>query len=182
MVAAVATLGCASTGMSRTWTDPSAKGASLSKVAVVCMTHDLGLRRLAEDTMAWQLVGAQAVASYRALGDLDPNQREVVEAKLKQVGFQGMLVMRIADVSKHANPAMSGGFAFYGSLAGPIAEAPSLQTDAVVHMVSDLYSLRENKLIWSGISRTFDPASANAFMADVSKAVAKSIQKDRLVF
>ena len=41
-VLALATASCASTEMTSTWTDPSAKGASLSKVAVVCLTKDPG--------------------------------------------------------------------------------------------------------------------------------------------
>jgi hypothetical protein len=181
ILAAVAALGCGSTGLATTWTEPSAKGASLSRVAVVCMTPDPGLRRIAEDAAAYQLVGAQAVPSHRALGDVDPNDREAVEAKLRQLGFQGVLVMRLARVAKRVNPALSGGFAYYGPSESPVTEPPDLQAGSVVHVVSDLYALPEGKLIWSGVSRTFDPASASADMADVSKAVAKSIQKDRLV-
>jgi hypothetical protein len=181
IVAAVATLGCASGGMSRTWTDPSAKGASLSTVAVVCVTRDPDLRRIAEDAAAWQLVGARAVPSYRVLGDIDVGQREVVQAKLRELGFQGALVMRVVRVNEHMSPATSGGFTYFGSPSGPMYEPPRMDADTVVHVVSDLYALRDGRLIWSGVSRTFDPASAHAFMADLSKAVAKSIQKDRLV-
>jgi hypothetical protein len=48
------------------------------------------------------------------------------------------------------------------------------QTDTIVHVVSNLYDLDQNKLIWSGVSQTSDPASAKEFMTSVSKAVAKS--------
>ena len=51
-------MGCATTEMTSTWTDPSAKGAALSKIAVVCLTKDAGLRRVAEDA-AKQLVARQ---------------------------------------------------------------------------------------------------------------------------
>jgi hypothetical protein len=180
-VICVAASGCASTGMAGTWTDPSARGASLSKVAVVCMTRDVGLRQLAEDAAASQLVGAEAVPSYRALGAVDPNQREVVDAKLRELGFQGVLVMRIARVTRGVNPAMSGGVTFVGSQGGPVFEPPDLQSSTVVRVISDLYSLRDNKLIWSGVSRTFNSTSANTAMAGVSRAVASSLQKERLV-
>ena len=56
-----------------------------------------------------------------------------------------------------------------------------LETDTIVHVVSNLYSLPENKLIWSGVSRSFDPSSTKAFMNDVSKTVAKSLVRDRIV-
>jgi hypothetical protein len=181
MVAVVATLGCASSGVANTWTDPSARGVSLSRVAVVCVTPDLDLRRIAEEATAYQLVGAQAVPSYRVLGDIDVGQREVVKAKLRELGFQGALVMRIVRVNEHVSPATSGGFTYFGSPSAPMYTPPWMESDTVVHVVSDLYALPDGRLIWSGISRNFDPANANAFMADHSKAVARSMQKDRLV-
>jgi hypothetical protein len=178
----VAMVGCASTDMNSTWTDPSAKGASLSKVAVVCLAKDPGLRRMAEDTAAQQLAGAQAVPSYQVLGDMDLKDREGVKAKLKEQGFQGVLVMRMAGVTEQVSPATYSTFdGYYGWASGAIYDPAYLQTDTVVHVMSNLYSLQDDKMIWSGVSQTFDPASAKSFMTDVSKAVAKSIQKDRLV-
>ncbi|HVU53106.1 MAG TPA: hypothetical protein VHL80_20625 [Polyangia bacterium] len=168
--------------MNSTWTDPSAKGASLSKVAVICLAKDPGLRRMAEDTAASQLVGAQAVPSYQVLGDTDLKDRDAVKAKLKDQGFQGVLFMRLAGVTERISPMQYGSFDGYYDYAAPALYDPAfVQTDTVVHVVSSLYSLQDDKLIWSGVSQTFDPASARSFMTDVSKAVAKSIQKDRLV-
>jgi hypothetical protein len=175
---------CASTQMTSTWTDPGAKGAALSKVAVICLHKDPGLRRIAEDTVATQLTGAQAVPSYQILGDTDLKDKDAVKAKLKEQGFQGALVMRVTKVSEQVTPVDGpyGTFDGYYGWAGAMAYDPAyLQTDTVVHLVSNLYSLQDDKLIWSGVSQTFDPASAQSFMTDVSKAVAKSLQKDRLV-
>jgi hypothetical protein len=177
-------MGCASTEMTSTWTEPSAKGAELSKVAVVCISKDPGLRRMAESTAASNMMGAQAVPSYQVLGDTDLRNREAVKQQLKSQGFQGVLVMRLAGVSEQVTAVGGpyGTFDGYYDWAGNAVYDPGyLQTDTVVHVISNLYSLQDQKLIWSGVSQTFDPASARSFMEDVSKAVAKSLQKDRLV-
>jgi hypothetical protein len=176
-------MGCASTEMTSTWTDPSAKGAAMSKIAVVCLTKDEGLRRMAEDTAASKMTGAQATPSYQVLGDTDLKDRDAVKTKLKAAGFNGVLVMRLAGVSEQVTATgpydTFDGYWDYGVGA---AYAPGyLQTDTVVHVVSNLYDLDQNKLVWSGTSKTFDPASAKQFMGDVSKAVAKSLQKDRII-
>jgi hypothetical protein len=176
--------GCASTEMTSSWTDPSARGATLSKVAVICLTKDPGLRRMAEDTAAAQLRGAQAVPSYQVLGDTDLRNRESVKNMLLTAGFNGVLVMRLAGVTERVTPVGSpyGTFDGYYDWAGAAVYAPGyLETDTIVHVVSNLYSLDQNKLVWSGVSQTFDPSSARQFMTDVSKAVAKSLQKDRLI-
>jgi hypothetical protein len=180
---AVATASCATTDMTSTWTDPAAKGAALSKVAVICMTKDAGLRHIAEDAAASQLTGAQAIPSYQILGDADLHDREAVKAKLRAAGVNGVLIMRMTRVSEQVSSvAPYASFDGYYDYAGAGVYAPGyLETDTIVHMVSNLYDLNQNKLIWSGTSQTFDPASAKQFMNDVTKAVAKSLEKDRLI-
>ena len=175
---------CASTKMTSTWTDPTAKGAALSKIAVVALTRDPGLRRMAEDTAASHMTGAQAIPSYQVLGDTELKDREAVKTKLRASGFNGVLIMRMAGVTEQVTSVGGpyGTFDGYYDWAGSAVYAPGyLETDTIVHVVSNLYSLDDNKLIWSGVSQTFDPASAKSFMNDVSKAVAKSLQKDRLI-
>jgi len=174
---------CASTEMTSTWVDPTAKGSPLSKIAVVALTPDPGLRRMAENTAATQMEGVQAIPSYQILGDTDLKNRELVKAKLRAAGFDGVLVMRIAGVSEQVSPAGPYGTfdGYYDWAAAPVYAPGDLQTETVVRVVSNLYSLNQNKLVWSGVSETFDPANSKDFVKGVSKAVAKSMQKDRVV-
>jgi len=175
---------CASTEMTSTWTDPAAKGAALSKVAVVCMTKDAGVRRIAEDTTASNLAGAKAIPSYQILGDMDLKDLDAVKSKLQAAGINAVLVMRMTGVTEQVTDVGGpyGSFdGYWGYAAGAVYGPMGLQTEPIVHMVSNLYSLDQNKLIWSGVSKTFDPSSSQAFITDVSKAVAKSLEKERLV-
>jgi hypothetical protein len=182
---AVLAMSCASTEMTSTWTDPSARGAALSRIAVVCLTKDAGARRMCEDAAASQLLGVQATPSYQALGDTELRNREAVKAQLKSAGFQGVLVMRMTGVTEQVTAVDGpyGTFDGYYNWAGAAVYDPGyLQTDTVVHVISDLFSLQgQEKLIWSGVSQTFDPASSKSAVVDVSKAVAKSMQKDRVI-
>ena len=181
VVVATFVTSCASSDMTSTWTDPSAKGLALSKIAVVCMTEDLGLRLIAEDTTASQIKGAQATPSYQILGDTDLKDSETVKRKLQDAGMNGVLVMRMTGVSERVSGERGTFVDDSDSSGAPVYVPGHLQTDTVVHMITNLYSLDHNKLIWSGVSQTFDPTSAKSLMTNVSKAVAKSLQKDRLV-
>jgi len=184
VVLAALVASCASTEMTSTWTDPTAKGAALSKVAVVCMTNNAALRRIAENTTAAKLAGAQAIPSYQILGDTDLREVDTVKGKLQAAGINAVLVMRMTGLSEQVT-GVGGPYGtfdgYWGYAAGTVYDPGYLQTETVVHMVSNLYSLEQNKLLWSGVSKTFDPASAQAFMNDVSKAVAKSLEKERVV-
>ena len=181
----VLAMSCASTEMTSTWTDPNAKGASLSRIAVICLTRDQGTRRMCEDAAASQLVGVQATPSYQALGDTELRNREAVKTQLQTAGFQGALVMRMTGVTEQVTAVDGpyGTFDGYYDWAGAAVYDPGyLQTDTVVHVVSNLFSLQgQGKLIWSGVSQTFDPASSKSAIVDVSKAVAKSMEKDRVI-
>jgi hypothetical protein len=185
LVASTIGLGCASTEMTHTWVDPSAKGTPLAKIAVVMLSPDPRLRQLSEDEAAQHIKGAAVVPSYRVLGAVSLKDREAVQTTLRSQGFDGVLIMRIAGVSETvtATGGPSGNFRVYYDWATGTAESPGfLQADTTVRMVSNLYSLEgDGKLIWTGSSQTFDSKSAQQFVGDVSKAVAKQLQKDRLV-
>jgi hypothetical protein len=171
--------------MTSTWTDPQAMTTPLRKVAVVCLTKDEGMRRMAEAEAARQVIsGAMVVPSYQIISDADLRNREAVKAKLQAEGFDGALVMRMAAVTERFSPigAPYGTFSGYYDWADARIYSPEyLRTETAVHVISNLYSLRDDKLVWSGTSRTFDTASTKETVGSVSKAVAREIQKDRLI-
>jgi hypothetical protein len=175
---AAAVAGCATTEMTSTWTDPSAKGARLSKVAVVALAQDEGLRRMAEDEVARNIQGAQVLPSYQALEGVDLGDKEAVRQKLRQQGFEGVLVMRVAGVDEQVTtvPFDTYYMGAYGAEFGT-----GVEVDRIVRVVSNLYSLDEGKLIWSGASKTFDPSSAKDMVDDVSREVAKKLEEEGII-
>ena len=156
----------------------------MSKIAVLALTQDPGLRRMAEDAAAAHMKGAQAVPSYQVVGDSDLRNREQVKAKLLAQGFQG----RARDASRgHQRAGHLGRRTLrdlrrllrLGGRGGLLAGIPADRHHRARRQQSLL--AEQNKLIWSGVSQTFDPASAKSFMNDVSKAVAKSLQQDLFI-
>jgi hypothetical protein len=170
--------------ITKTWTDPNATGAELSKIAVVCLTQDPGLRRAAERTVASELTGPLAVPSYLILGETNLRNREEVKVKLRESGADGVLVVRVTNTTER----VTGRGAPYGTFDGYYEYsltrtfAPGyLDDDKHVHVISNLYSFEANKLIWSGVSSAFDQDETKAQIEDVSKSLASSLQKDRLI-
>jgi hypothetical protein len=176
--------GCATTQMTDTWVDPAARGAGLKKVAVIALAKDPGLRRMAEDEVAKQSRETQLVPSYKVLEATDLQNREAVKTRLRAAGFDGVLVMKMAGVSEKLVPVPGGPYdrfdAYYDWAYGS-AYGGWYETETTVRVISSLYALDRDKLIWSGMSKTFDPTSARQMVDDVSHEVAKSLQKERLV-
>jgi hypothetical protein len=177
---ALAVGACSSTQMTNTWKSPTAAGVQLSKVAVVCMARDEAVRRIAEDDVANQL-GPRATASYTILADTDLKDRPAVKAKLARADVDGVLIMRLTGVTEQVTPGMGPYGSYNGYYDYAYGSAYGAQVSTRVHVVSSLYSLRDGTLIWAGTSQTFDPASVKEVLDGVSKAVAKEVQKNRLI-
>ena len=184
LVGLALTVGCASTQMEDTWTDPAARGADMEKMAVIYMGQDEGVRRMAEDEVSKEITGAQVVPSYQALQGVALDDREAVRQKLQAGGYDGVIVMRLASVTEQ--PVAVGGpygtFDGYYDWAAPTVYGPAyLDTETTVRMVSTVYDVDQNKLIWSGASETFDPNSAKQLVEDVSRKVGETLEKEGII-
>jgi hypothetical protein len=173
-------VGCSNTQIESTWKDPSVQ-PTLTKVAVVCLTREEGLRRMCEDEAVQQIATGTVLQSYVALGDVPLSDRDAVKARLRSQGFDGVLMMRFAGVSEQVNlgPAPVATFDTYYPWAYGMAYTPTV--DTIVRMIANVYSLPLNRLIWSGSSKTFDPSSARTTVEDVSKAVGRELKKNHLL-
>src|SRR3954451_12614006 len=91
-----------STKLEKTWTDPSFTKSTANefhKVLVMGLLKDESTRRIAEDKMVAQFKNVKAVQSYSYLQPSDTD-RAMVEDKLKKDSFDGVVVMRLANVDK----------------------------------------------------------------------------------
>jgi hypothetical protein len=173
----LALAGCGSTALTNTWTHPAAKGAALSKVAVVSLIEDESQARMAETECARNMRGALAVPSHEALAGVDLKDREAVKNKLTAEGFQAVLILRLARGRDGRPPAQT--FDRYYRYTGD--SSVSGPGDTVVRVESKLYSLPDGQLLWSGESKTFAASTAEDVVRDVSRAVAKRLEKDGIV-
>jgi hypothetical protein len=181
--------GCGSTQLVDTWMQPGARGADLSRIAVIYMSPSDTSRRVAEDAavgaLAKKLKGAQIASSYHVLAAGEMSNKDTIQRKLAGAGFDGALIMRPAGVSHRV---VSDPGAFYPTFTGywgwayPLAYEPGyLRTETIVRLDTRLYSMKEDRLLWAGVSSTTDPSSINRLVQDVARTVAKALAKNDLV-
>jgi hypothetical protein len=179
--ALVTASGCASSpsGVSGTvfeesWADPDAQPLQLrgSKVVAAVIIQDPPARRRAEDALARQItaLGGQGVPMYSISLESAPDKEgeSKTRAAVEAIGAKGIVVMRPIDVQHKtsATDAMSaddvyGGYwgGYYGiGWSDPwIEKSPDVRTDLVVTVETLVFSLPQNKLIWTGTSATTNP-------------------------
>lgn len=179
---AAAAAGCASTRITSAWQDPALRDVPFRKVLVVFQNPDSRLRRVVEDEMARDI--PDSVPAYRVIRDEDLRDIPKVKARVRELGFDSSVIMRVAGV-EHERTYIPGqvisvpgyyrglwGYWGYGWTAAYEPGYPG--NDRVVRIATNVYAVRADKLVWASESETFDPASLRSAVAEVVHVTAKA--------
>jgi len=174
--------GCATTQVTSAWKDPDLARVPFSKVLVVFQNSDPGLRRVLEDEMARDI--PNSVPAYTLFSDAEVQDVERVRSRVREQGFDSAVIMRVVTVDREVtySPArmyMVPGYyrGFYGYWRygwGTVYDPGYLRTDRIVHIATNVYDVRGDKLVWASHSETFNPGSLRSAIAEVVKATSRA--------
>jgi hypothetical protein len=188
VVIALVLFGCASTKMKASWKDPQAGPIQVNKVIAFFFSDDAKMRRAAENELVRQMKRTQGVAAHTLIPEVEYEDLGKVREAIQSQGFDGAVIMRLigAEENRMWVPGRYVGsyytFNGYYNYAWSSAYTPGyLKTDQYVYVETNLYSLTEDKLIWSGLSETINPRSAANLVDDVARAVVKDLKAKGLV-
>jgi len=190
LVLVVGAAGCATTSFRSTWKDPTAQPITLhgQRVAAFVITPNESQRRAGEDILAGELSarGLQGIPGYRLTGARPVRDSEVLRRDLDRAGVEGTVIMRVVDRRQEVNYVPGG--PYYGSMYGywdygwgATAYPGYVSTDTIVSVETLLYSVRQDKLLWGGVSETIDPRNLDGFIRDIAKAATQEIRNSGLV-
>lgn len=168
-----------STTMETTWRSPHPE-ATLNNVVAVYISNDGATRRSFEDHMAARLnaKGIHAVPGYSVLTEMDQQDRAAARSKLIAQGFDGVIAVRL--IGAHTQIQVEPTFIGYWGGAWAYDNA-YLTTQTIVRVETSVFSLRDDRLVYSAVSRTLDPSSTEAAIASVTKKVAKELHHEGIV-
>ena len=194
LAGAVALSGCTSAFVS-SWKAPEAQPLQFrgTKVAAVVMMQNEASRRAAEDRLAYEISarGAQGVPMYQIHPDGRAQNEAEARAAIEKAGMVGAIVMRPVSVDKEvvSTPVTYTG-GYYGSYWGgyyghgwgaPYATGGEIRTNTIVTIETLVFSLKQNKLVWAGQSRTTNPRDVDKVVRDLAGKVATELQKLGLI-
>lgn len=179
-----------STKIVNSWRDPQVTidTADIHKFVVAALLKNETVRRSVEDQMAAMYPG-KAVQSYVIFGITELKENEDAYAqKLKGEGYDGVVVMRLVKVDKDSRyvpgsyPAYYGTWRGYYGYAWPNYYDPGYYTtDKTYYVEVNVYSLKKNKLIWSGVTSTINPTSGDQLFTGVVKAVNQKMKEEGFI-
>jgi len=198
MLVGITLLHAGSTKMISSWFSPEAKGIKLRKFLAVVVTRSVGTRRAAEDEMVTLLNnrGNDAQASYELLSEIELEDLASSRAKVAASGADGAVLLRLhtfnsstkdqPTVRNNNSPNPSGNridnisseFTFFAPHPSP---GELSYTELVVEIETLVYSLKDDKLLWRGVSRTKNPLGARVVVQEITEQAIKTMKKQGLV-
>ena len=190
----LAPAGCASTTVEHVWRSPEWSG-QFDHIVVFGVSKRPGVRRAFELSVAEALreAGVQATPSFELFPEDGELRRDEIASVLTERRFDGILMARLVAIDEQqryvaGTPYVIGGglppYGFFGYYhwAYGIMYAPvyALEYD-IVTIESNLYDAATDELVWSGLSRTFDPDDVDEAVRSYAKAMTKTLVKAGLV-
>ncbi|MES1249638.1 MAG: hypothetical protein ABUL46_03095 [Chitinophaga rupis] len=175
------------TRIESSWRDPEVvvNTDALNKFVIAALIKNQTVRRNIEDKVAATYPG-KAIPSYKEFGvDELKESDEVYTKKLKEEGFDGVVIMRMVKVDKDTRyvpgsyPPYYGRWWGYWRYSWPGFYDPGYYTvDRTYYVEVNVYSLIRNKLVWSGVTSTINPGGGDKLFDSVTKAVVKKMKSE----
>lgn len=184
-------ISCSSTKIISSWREPNKviTNESLKKVLVVAIFDNDISSHNAEDQMVAYLNG-KGVESYNYFKpSFDKKNEEVIRTKIKKDGFDGAVTMRLIDVDKekiYTTRDIEFFPDFYLTFSGYYYRSwystPGYYIETKTFTVeTNVYSIKMNKIIWSGITKTTNPDGLKRMTSQIAKVVYKQMLKEGFV-
>ena len=192
---------CATTSsrMNSSWVDPDHARTPIRKVLVIGLARDAAMRKTFESKMSNILEheGVAAVPSFGIMQDLvgigdEAAAREIVRAAVVKSGADAVTVTRLVreDSSQRVvqgatyvapSPYYYNMYGYYYNSYQVVSTPDYVVEDKFYIVESNLYNVASEKLVWTGISETVNPASAAAAVESVGKTIVNTLRQEGLI-
>jgi hypothetical protein len=190
---------CSGTKVTSSWKEPEVKLDQNQKIMVLALVNDKqdALRKNIEAEMVGQLKqrgydAVPAFATYRQQ-DFKGMDEEKAIRKIRKQNIDQVLTIVMKDKSKERSYVPSTGFygpypmyygrfwPYYGMMYDRVYRPGYYTTNTRYFLEGNLYSIKDNKLLYSVQTETFDPSSAARMAVVYSQQVVKDMTKQQLI-
>lgn len=177
--------GCATTNISSSWVTPDVRPTTFNNTLVVFMHAEETTRRAAEEYLVARIGPGRAVASYTVISQDEARNTDRAKVTVRNAGFDGVVVLRVIGVEERVNlegvalpPDYEQGFWDYYEDGWPsVYEPDRLPRDTIVRVETKVYSVTDDRLLWSGVSETFNPWNLEGAIDDIADAVSAELRR-----
>jgi hypothetical protein len=178
--------GCSSTSVINSWKAPDATLSpdQYKKVLVVVMAKDDNARKTAEDKIASNYKALQASYPLFSLKELGQDTLKV-KNMVKEQGYDAIIVMRLITTKAkstyvagtHNQAYQKNGIYYFGDY----LNSSTYATDMQFIVATNVWSIKDEKLLWSGVTESTDPKKIDKLVTEVAKEVVYKMTEDGFI-
>lgn len=186
-------ISCTSTRITSSWREPDKTVTidKLNKVLIVAMLKDETSRRKAEDQLKTYL-REKGVVSYNYLDQRisEQDEKQIIE-KIRADNFDGAITMRLVDVDKdmdYVPGTISSYPVYYRTFGGFVRRSwvnyitPGRYYSTKTYTVEiNVYSIKDDRIIWTGITESSDPGGVDRMTKDIAKVVYEKMVEEGFI-
>ncbi|WP_455211821.1 hypothetical protein [Kaarinaea lacus] len=186
-------VGCASTTVTGVWSDENYKQTPIQSVMVIGVAENARNRNIFESAMAaeFEKHGVKATPSAKVLGDQEITKENVVQAAEK-TQVQAVLVTRLVGTKEEQvyHPPTTYGVpdpyyrrwdSYYPHMYDYAYSPGYMATYTNVVLETSVFAVKEQSLIWSAASETFEPQNINEEVKKLSEILVRKMRESKLV-
>lgn len=184
---------CSTTKIVSSWRQPDKHIHinDLNKVLVIALIENETNRYKAEHQIVKHLDG-KGFVSHEYLNDNfnQKNETEIMD-KIRTDGFDGIVLMRLIDVDKERVyiPAETNYYpndfknfgGYYKEQHYRYQTSGYFMTTKTYILETIIFSMKDNKIIWSGITETFEPDGIKKMTNEISKVIYKHMVQEKFI-
>jgi hypothetical protein len=176
----------ASTQMVKTWRDPAYTGREVKKVLVIGLTPKAENQQKFEYAVAERLqkLKIQPFTGFDVLPKGQMADRETITGAVQKLGIEIVVVTKLVSVQNEAEyvpgtyspgPAYYGMYPYYSAGYTAVYSPGYVKETQAVYLETNAYDAQAQKLVWSGITRTFDYSSVDTVSASAAKKIVDAL-------
>jgi hypothetical protein len=185
--------GCSSTKITSSWSESQrhVHTSELNKVLVIALLENQINRKKAEHQIV-KYLGGKGRVSHDYLDDNfnRKNETEIMD-QIRKDGFDGIVMTRLIDVDKEKlyiptetrqYPEEYENFGgFYQTQHYRYQTSGYYITTKTYILETVVFSLKDNHIIWTGITETFEPEGVKKMTNEISKVIYKQMIKEGFI-
>ena len=182
-----------STKLVASWKNPQYSGPTFHRILVIGMSAKPGVRADFEDVLSKLVArdGVEAIPGNTILLRPEGTKLDLgyLKTQVKEFKIDAVIVSRLVKVDKNVTYIPGQAYVpypYYGSFYGyygavyPVVYSPDyLREDTTVRVETNVYAVKgsDGELVWTGVSDTFNPRSADKVIDGLSTLVVRELQK-----
>ncbi len=188
----LAMTGCASTKLVQSWEEPAFNDKPLEKILVLgVFKNDLN-RRLYEDAVvkALEKENRVGITGYSLMPNTsDYDEKEEIVAAVGKAGADAVMLATLVGVKKEEKympptvtyqPSMGfshGMYNYYAVSYDRVVDPGYTVTNTIVKLEITVFSVKTEKMIWAGATRSFNPKSEEKLVKETAELITKDMKK-----